>query len=252
LFPYKLTNDSLSTILSLLRYYPNKGISRYCPVCKKWSKKFGKSGLEKRENAVCLYCGSLERHRLVWLYFERMTNIFDGHPKQMLHVAPELAFENRLKKHLGAGYLSADIRPNLAMIQIDITHTKFPSETFDAIYCSHVLEHISDDASALREFYRVLKPTGWAIILVPVIAGRKTTFEDGNIRTPKERQRFFGQKDHVRLYGRDFVERLRHAGFAIKIINAEEFLTKTEMQTMGVSNSETIYFCEKLNSEKLT
>ena len=107
-------------------------------------------------------------------------------------------FERLLKKQLGSGYLTSDIRHPRAMVKMDITDIQYPDNPFDVIYCSHVLEHVPDDRRALSEFYRILKPTGWAILLVPIIAEK--TFEDPSITDPSERLKLFGQADHVRGY----------------------------------------------------
>ncbi len=88
----------LRQIRNVLRHLPYVGTGRFCPVCKKTSRKFGSAGIDKREGAKCMYCGAVERHRLIWLYFEKMTDLFDGRQKRMLHVAPEPNFEERLRK----------------------------------------------------------------------------------------------------------------------------------------------------------
>jgi ubiquinone/menaquinone biosynthesis C-methylase UbiE len=131
-----------------------------------------------------------------------------------------------------------------AMIRIDITDIQYPNETFDVIYCSHVLEHVSDDKRAIRKFYRVLKTGGWAILLVPITANK--TFEDASITKPSERLKIFGQKDHVRRYGPDYVERLRGAGFNVKVTKALDFLQKDEIKLMGITSvAGNIYYCTK-------
>ena len=124
---------------------PYRGKGRYCPVCNKSSRKFGKYGRVPREDAKCMYCGALERHRLVWLYFKVKTDLFSRDPIKMLHVAPEARFQKLLKQELGAGYITADLHDSQAMVQMDITDIGYPDELFDVIYCSHVLEHCQDD-----------------------------------------------------------------------------------------------------------
>jgi SAM-dependent methyltransferase len=224
-------------------YYLNKGNNRYCPICNKSLRKFGKS---KRKDAACYYCGSLERHRLVWLYLKRMTNLFDEHSKLMLHVAPEPCLENLFKKHLGRGYISADIQNPRATIKMDVTDIHFPDETFDVIYCSHVLEHISEDKRALREFHRVLKFDGWTILLVPIAPNLKRTFEDPSVTDPMERLRLFGQEDHVRRYGQDFGERVRETNFFFNVIKPSDFLSEEEIELMGITQAAgEIYYCTK-------
>jgi len=231
-------------IKGFLRGVSYIGTARYCPVCKKSSRKFGEAGIAKRSDAQCIFCGSLERGRLVWLYFEKMTNLFDQNPKQMLHVAPESYFEKSLKRQMGSGYLTADLKNPGVMVQMDITDIQYPNETFDVIYCSHVLEHVLDDKRAMREFYRVLKSDGWAVILVPIMSEK--TFEDPSVTHPSERLRLFGQEDHVRIYGPDFAERLREAGFVVKIVRPTDFLKNEEIVRMGITKSAgEIYLCTK-------
>lgn len=188
----------------------------------------------------------MERHRLVWLYFEKMTDLFDGGLKSMLHVAPEPFFEATLKKQLGSNYISADIQNNRAMVKMDVTDIRFPDGTFDVVYCSHVLEHVPYDKRAMQEFYRVLKVGGWAIILVPIFPGRLETFEDPSVTDPAERTRLFGQQDHVRWYGQDYLERLREAGFVVKVVKPVDFLAKDEIERMGITPAAgEIYYCTK-------
>jgi SAM-dependent methyltransferase len=162
----------------------------------------------------------------------------------MLHVAPESCFESRFKERLGAGYLTADLFSPLAMVKMDITDIQYPDQTFDVIYCSHALEHVVDDRKAMREFFRVLKNDGWAILLVPITSEK--TFEDSSIVDPKERQKAFGQEDHVRRYGPDYVERLRDAGFTVEITRASDLADSDEAVRMGLTPaSGEIYYCTK-------
>lgn len=220
------------------------GRARWCPICEKSSRKFLRFGNPKRENARCPRCGSLERHRLAWLYFTGMTDLFDGRPKKMLHVAPEPCLASRLQRRLGEGYLSADLLDPTAMVKMDVTAIPFPDGSFDVVYCSHVLEHIVDDRKAMREFYRVLKPGAWAVLLVPISAER--TVENPAIVKPDERLKAFGQKDHVRRYGPDYVERLRQAGFMVKISRPNDLCDDGEVERLGLpAAGGEIYYCLK-------
>lgn len=243
LLPVRIKNR-IRTLRGFIYYIIYLGKGRYCPVCGKQFRKFGRSGVDQRNNVKCLKCGSLERHRLVWLYFTKMTDLFDGKPKKVLHIAPEFCFEKRLKEKIATGYITADFNDPGAMIKMDITDINYPDESFDVIYCSHVLEHVVDDISAIREFYRVLKKSGWAVILVPITGER--TFEDFSIIDPDERLKVFGQDDHVRIYGRDFVDRLKKWGFKVKVIAPSDFLNNDEVLQMGISaGSGEIYYCTK-------
>lgn len=226
-----------------LRHVPYTGTGRFCPVCRRESRKFGVAGIHARHDAKCMYCGAVERHRLTWVYFEKKTDLFDGKEKQMLHVAPEPIFERQLRQHVGDGYLTADLYNPRAMVKMDITDIQYPDESFDVVYCSHVLEHIPDDLRAMRELRRVLKKDGWAILLVPIAA--KKTYEDPSITSPSDRLAHFGQSDHVRKYGPDYVDRLIEAGFEVRISAPTDFLTDEEIEIMGIDTSENIYFCTK-------
>jgi len=178
----------------------------------------------------------------------------------MLHVAPEPAFEIRLKHEVGAGYVTADLLDSKAlsklskmittqlacpMVNMDITQIACPDESFDVIYASHVLEHAQEDVKAMCEFHRVLKNNGWAVFLVPITAEK--TFEDASIIDPADRLRLFGQEDHVRRYGPDFVDRLRDAGFTVKITAKSDFLEDDEIQRVKLTHISTgeIYYCTK-------
>jgi SAM-dependent methyltransferase len=197
----------------------------------------------KRRDAACPHCGSLERHRLVWLHFARGTSLFDGRPKKVLHVAPEGSLESRLHEALGDGYLSADLEPG-AMVQMDICDIQYPDESFDVVFCSHVLEHVPDDRRAMRELRRVLRPSGFAVLQVPISV--EQTVEDPSIADPVERMRLFGHPDHVRRYGHDYPDRLKEAGFQVKIRDARDILQGEEPVRFGLSRvRERIYHCER-------
>jgi hypothetical protein len=220
------------------------GKARWCPVCGKWSRRFRAFGKIRRRDAKCPHCGSLERHRFVWLYFTEKTDLFDERAKKMLHVAPEEWFAPRIKKRLGKGYITADLMDRRAMVKMDVTDIKYPDETFDVIYCSHVLEHVQDDRRAMREFFRVLKRGGWAILIVPIDADK--TIEDPSIVDPAERLRVFGQEDHVRRYGPDYVDRLRDAGFAVTVQRVADLAEGDRATRMGLTPaSGAIFHCTK-------
>jgi SAM-dependent methyltransferase len=225
-------------IAKALTYY---GKGRFCPVCGKSSRRFLRS--QSGKDTLCFHCGAYPRHRFLWFYLSKQTDLFDGTPKKMLHVAPEPFFESKLKELLGDSYLTADFFDPRAMVKMDVTNIGCADESFDVIYCSHVLEHVQDDKKAIREFFRVLKNDGWAILLVPTF-GEKT-FEDRSIVDPTERLKYFGQKDHVRKYGRDFVDRLREAGFSVGVTEVNDLIPSKEVVRMGLANADEIYFCTK-------
>jgi len=161
----------------------------------------------------------------------------------MLHVAPEPPLERALKKLPNLRYLTADLYNSTAMVVMDITNIHYPDHSFDVIYCSHVLEHVPDDRKAIQEFYRVLSPKGYAVFLVPITAEK--TFEDPTITDPAERERLFGQDDHVRRYGPDFMDRLKEGGFDAQDISARDLVGPDQLKRQGVLESESIFFCRK-------
>lgn len=212
------------------------GSTHYCPVCQSHLSMFVSGGTKTRSNVECVACGSRERHRRDWLYVEKHTDLLDGRPKKMLHVAPEASLAKRFQAAPNIDYLSGDLDPALAMVKMDITDIQFPDNTFDVIYCSHVMEHIPDDRLAMRELYRVLKPGAWAIIHAPIT--QKQTFEDPSVTTPEERFRVFGQSDHVRIYGEDYVDRLRESGFEVAVEHFIESFSQEEVERLGLQSDQ--------------
>jgi hypothetical protein len=138
--------------LKRIRAVPYYGTQRFCPVCGKFSRRFVRHGLVPREDARCVHCGALERHRLLWLYLQRKTDLFKPPKRKTLHVAPEPCLETHFRERLGDAYVTADLQDPHAMMRMDITNIHLPDAAFDVIYCSHVLEHVIDDKKAIREF----------------------------------------------------------------------------------------------------
>lgn len=171
----------------------------------------------QRPNVLAPGTLSLERHRLLWLYLQQETDFFSSQ-KKVLHMAPEQCFLKRFKK-LQHEYITADLYSPIADIKADITALPFDDNSFDIIFCNHVLEHIPDDTKAMQELYRVMRPGGFGIFQIPQDLNRKTTFEDDTITDPKERARIFGQYDHVRVYGRDYFDKLRSIGFDVQEVD---------------------------------
>lgn len=213
-----------------------------CPVCGGTFRHFLTH--RGRANALCPQCLSLERHRLQWLYLQEKTDFFSA-DLRVLHFAPELHFIRRIRQLPNLDYISADLNPVVADERVDITAIQYPDNSFDAILCNHVLEHIPDDRLAMRELCRVLKPGGWAILQVPIDESRATTLEDPTITTPEQRQQFYGHHDHQRMYGRDYMERLESAGFTVTRDDFVRHLPPERIERSGLSTGELIYFCEK-------
>jgi len=171
-----------------------------------------------RENVLSPSTLSLERHRLLWLFMKNETNFFTDH-LEVLHFAPEQAFHNRFKKLKNIKYTTTDLNSPLADVKADICNLPFSNNSYDVILCNHVLEHIPDDTKAMQELYRVLKPGGWGIFQIPQDLHRESTYEDNSITDKKERAKIFGQYDHVRIYGKDYFDKLRSIGFIVDEID---------------------------------
>lgn len=223
-----------------------RGNAVQCPVCESKFRIFMPYGrLKPRPNALCPNCLSLERHRLMWLYLRERSSFF--REKQMvLHIAPEACFIRRFEKLHGDGYITADIESPLAKVKMDIHAIPFAENTFDIVLCNHVLEHVDDDIQAMREIRRVLKPNGFAILQVPFFNPvGEATFEDNSIRDPRERERIFGQNDHVRKYGRDYAQRIAAAGLIAKEDEYVNSLTDEARKKFGLVKGEIIYRGDK-------
>lgn len=243
-----------SYIYPLLLSKGNKKVE--CPFCG-WKGMFFLSlSVERRKNALCPRCGSLERHRLYYLYLKKLIPATKR--VKVLHFAPEKILTNLFKSYKNIEYLSVDIDPKNAMKKENITNLSFANNSFDIIFCSHVLEHIEDDLKAMRELYRVLSEEGFAILQVPIkdeFNGKKIdkTYEDFSITSPEERERVFGQKDHVRVYGRDYRDRLENSGFNVLIDKFASSLGDKDIKKYGlIPDSKTptetegwIYLCTK-------
>lgn len=205
---------SFSEVERLRCQHPGKYL---CPVCGCLRDQFKKGGVGKgRPNAKCPDCGSLERHRILMMYLANNVwpNLVQG-KKDLLHIAPEKFFVDHLKPRPDVNYVSGDLMMSESMLRIDLTALQFWDAQLDVIICSHVLEHIPDDAKAMRELHRVLKHGGFLLVMVPMYGDK--TYEDPSITDPGERKRHFGQHDHVRKYGRDITLRLERAGFQTSV-----------------------------------
>jgi len=198
----------------------------------------------QRNNVLSPSTLSLERHRLLWLYLKNETNFFTSDIK-LLHFAPEQAFLKRFRKLKNINYTTTDIESPLADVKADICNLPFKDNEFDVILCNHVLEHVKDDKKAMSELYRVMKPGGWGIFQIPQDLKREVTYEDDSITDPKERARIFGQYDHVRIYGRDYFDKLRSIGFKVKEIHYQEQLDENSIKRYVLNPNEIIPLCSK-------
>ncbi len=178
------------------------------------------------------------------LYLKNKTDIFKENIK-MLHFAPEDTFQKIFKTYSNINYVSTDLVAPNVMLKMDITNILFKNEVFDVILCSHVLEHVEDDKRAMREIFRVLKKGGWAIIQSPIDKNRERTYEDRSMRASKDREKYFGQSDHVRIYGLDYKQRLEDAGFTVKFNDYLKELGEDVIKICALSNNGEIHLCFK-------
>lgn len=217
-----------------------KGSKYTDPIDGKSFRKFLSYGYEKqRPNVLSPSTLSLERHRLLWLYLKNETNFFSDKLK-VLHFAPEQAFYKRFRRMQNLDYTTTDLESPLADVKADICNLPFKDDTYDIIFCNHVLEHIPDDTKAMQELYRVLKKGGMGIFQIPQDLNRETTFEDDSITDKKERAKIFGQYDHVRIYGRDYFDKLRSIGFKVDEIDYSKTLSEEKIDKYRLTKGEII------------
>ena len=236
----------ISYILSPFIAFFLKGDKYTDPIDEKSYRRFLPYGYENvRENVLSPSSLSLERHRLFWLYLKNDTSFFTKNYK-VLHFAPEQAFYKRFKKMKNLNYITTDLNSPLADIKADICNLPFQENEFDFIFCNHVLEHIPNDTKAMQELYRILAPGGIGIFQIPQDLSRETTFEDDTIIDKKERTKIFGQYDHVRIYGRDYFDKLRSVGFEVSEIDYTNTLSRKEIDTYRLAKGEIIPVCKKL------
>ena len=131
-------------------------------------------------------------------------------------------------------YTTADLDSPIADLHLDVTNINLPDNTYDVVICNHVLEHVDNVDKAFSEIKRILKQGGWAILMVP-INPNVDTFEDPSITDPKERERLFGQYDHVRQFGRDYAEVLQKAGFDVDADRLYFELTDEQRERMHLA-----------------
>jgi len=214
---------------------------------KKYRKLLPYGRLQSRSNALAPHSLSLERHRLMWLYLKNRTDFFTS-PKCVLHIAPEFCFIKPFKKLENLDYVTADLISPWADVKMDVQSIPFPDSSFDVVICNHVLEHVDDDMKAMHELYRVMKPGGFGIFQVPLDSSIDATLEDKNINTPELREKFYKQRDHLRLYGRDYGKRLSDAGFEITEDNYVQTLPRELVQKYALPKDEILYICKKVKS----
>ncbi|WP_083139543.1 methyltransferase domain-containing protein [Polaribacter reichenbachii] len=219
------------------------------PIDGKSFRKFLPYGYGKqRENALSPSTLSLERHRLMWLFLKEETNFFTSTKKlKILHIAPEQCFLDLFRKQKNLDYITSDLESPIADVKADICDLPFKDNEFDVVFCNHVLEHIPDDKKAMQELFRVLKKGGFGIFQIPQDLSRATTFEDDSITDKKERAKIFGQYDHVRVYGKDYFDRLRSVGFKVDEIDYTQKISAEKVTQFCLMKGEILPVCYKLD-----
>ena len=231
-------------IYHTLNRFLYKGNNYYCPICEKSYNRFLPGPDNIRSNSKCPGCSSLERHRLLWLYLTNELKILTLEIN-LLNIAPDYATQTKLRSLTNVNYVSVDLDSPLAMYNEDLTNLSFKDNSFDAILCYHVLEHIEEDLKAIFELHRILKTGGWAIIQTPIDNDREKTYEDFTIKSPAERKRIFGQEDHVRIYGRDYFSKLKNGGFNVTGDTFIKKFSESEITKYVLDKNEMIFFCTK-------
>ena len=222
-----------------------KGYTYTDPIDGKSFKSFLPYGYGKqRENALSPSTLSLERHRLLWLFLKNETNFFTA-KLRVLHFAPEQCFLKQFKTLKNLDYTTTDLESPIADVKADICNLPFEDNYYDVILCNHVLEHIPNDTKAMQELYRVLKPGGMGIFQIPQDLSREKTFEDDSITDKKERANIFGQYDHVRIYGRDYFNKLRSIGFIVEEVDYTSNISEEDITRYCLAKGEIIPVCFK-------
>lgn len=222
------------------RMLRHRGDVVLCPLCSRHFRRFMDAW--NRPNAICWRCGSHERHRALWLLLEQRPELLAG-VSSLLHFAPEYALRRRLLRVAQLRYVTADLYDPEVDLRLDLTALTLPDASYEAVICSHVLEHVSDDRAAMRELRRVVTRGGWCLVMVPLDLDRQVTFEDPTIVTPEDRRRAYWQHDHVRLYAPDIAERLQEAGFAVERVAPAEAFGPGPMERCRLLASDYIWLC---------
>jgi SAM-dependent methyltransferase len=220
----------------------HRGGAVQCPLCEHRFDRFKDAW--NRSNALCWRCGAHERHRAQWLLLHRHRPELVADARALLHFSPEWCLRDRLQSLSHLRYVTTDLDPAQDVaLRLDVTATGLPDGAFDAVICSHVLEHVPDDAAAIGELRRITAPGGWCLVMVPLALDRAATYEDASITTPQARRREFLQHDHVRLYAPDIADRLRAARFDVEIVDMTAELGPDAAARHGLLASDLIFLC---------
>lgn len=252
---YKFLLNKLPRPLLIRLSYPFKKIAPVlykgdnveCPVCERSFKKFLSYGSDvaHRENVLCPYDLTLERHRLMWLYLKDHSDFFTKENLSVLHIAPEQCFHSRFKEQKNLNYLTGDLVSPIADMHFDLHDIPLEDNRFEVVFCNHVMEHVDDAIQCMSELHRVMKPGGWGIMQVPQDFSREVTYEDPSITSPEEREKHFWQKDHVRLFGKDYPDWLRKGGFKVTEFDPKQHYSMDLIKRYRMSETEILYIVSK-------
>lgn len=243
--PILIQFSLLFSKIAPLLYYGNQFED---PISGKTYRKFlpyGYSGRAKRNNVLCPGSLSLERHRLLWLYLKEKTDFFTK-KRKMLHIAPEQCFYKLFKAMPNLTYTTGDYNSPIADVHFDLHKAPFDDNTFDVIFCNHVLEHVEDANQCMRELYRIMAPGGFGIFQIPQDVSRYETYEDKSITSEHDREIHFWQKDHVRLFGLDYKDKLTAAGFKVIVEDYTKEISPELVERYRLPKGELLYYCTKL------
>lgn len=191
------------------------------------------------ENFECPACGCHDRERHLFLYFKAVGLLESMRGARVLHFAPESRLRHLIAAAGPAAYVRADLHPRQVGVQaMDLTAIDCPADNLDFVIANHVLEHVDDDAKALREIFRVLKPGGRAVLQTPFSALRPGAVEDPRIESARARLEAYGQEDHCRLYGRNFAEHVMSFGFISHVGTHGSLLPNVDAHISGVNARE--------------
>ena len=212
-------------------------------------KKYKVAGGGYKLNVQCVNCGSVDRSRLLYLFFKLRTNVFKQ-KTDILHISPNKEIANGLIAptiNQTVGTIEPEMYSEYKPVYMDIQDIQYPDQSFDVVICCHVIEHVDDDDKAMRELHRVLRKGGFAVLQVPLALNLEKTIEDRTLKTDKERKRMFGQVDHVRLYGLDYFNKLTKAGFRVVRDNpfTNQWMDEKSLKRQALDPIEDVIVCYK-------
>ena len=237
----------------------------WCPVCGSKQASFAPLPEFYRENArlhgfahfekgemlsldayTCTNCGASDRERIYALWIDQqIERKFFPKITRTIHFAPEPALSRKLKGLGFFDYKTADLLMDDVDFKVDMMDMPFDDESFDFFICSHVLEHVDSDDQVIQELYRITKPDGCGILMVPIIMGLEKTVEDPSVKDEAGRWRLYGQNDHARLYAHDdYVKKISSHCFRVEELG-EGYFGEEVFRTLGLTRTSILYVVTK-------